>query len=93
MSSTEELSDVYAHFTLYYGKDLVAMRNRQAAGKAALEELDMDTSLDGSQVGTYKISVFFVCKITLNNFVTSGIVDPSLVILCTVHVHPYCMYM
>ena len=50
MSSTEELSDVYAHFTLYYGKDLVAMRNRQAAGKAALEELDMDTSLDGSQV-------------------------------------------
>ena len=52
MSSTEELSDVYAHFTLYYGKDLVAMRNRQAAGKAALEELDMDTSLDGSQVGT-----------------------------------------
>ena len=49
MSSTEELSDVYAHFTLYYGKDLVAMRNRQA-GKAALDDLDVDTSLDGSQV-------------------------------------------
>jgi hypothetical protein len=52
VSSTEELSDVYAHFTLYYGKDLVAMRNRQA-GKAALEELDLDTSLDGSQVYSY----------------------------------------
>ena len=49
VSSTEELSDVYAHFTLYYGKDLVAMRNRQA-GKAALDDLDVDTSLDGSQV-------------------------------------------
>ena len=48
VSSAEELSDVYAHFTLYYGKDLVAMRNRQA-GKAALD-LDVDTSLDGSQV-------------------------------------------
>ena len=58
VSSTEELSDVYAHFTLYYGKDLVAMRNRQAAGKAALEELDMDTSLDGSQV---HVKCFFFC--------------------------------
>ena len=50
MNSIEELSDVYAHFTLYYGKDLVAMRNRQAR-KAAVDDLDaMDTSLDGSQV-------------------------------------------
>lgn len=49
MSSSEELSDVYAHFTLYYGKDMVAMRNRQAK-KASEEDLDaMDTSLDGSQ--------------------------------------------
>ena len=55
MNSTEELSDVYAHFTLYYGKDLVAMRNRQAR-KAAVDDFDaMDTSLDGSQV---KIEIF-----------------------------------
>ena len=50
MSSNEELSDVYAHFTLYYGKDLVAMRNRQAGKASTLDDLDMDTSLDGSQV-------------------------------------------
>ena len=50
MSSTEELSDVYAHFTLYYGKDLVAMRNRQAKKSAAGDDVDvMDVSLDGSQ--------------------------------------------
>ena len=52
VSSTEELSDVYAHFTLYYGKDLVAMRNRQAgrAAASALDDLDVDAALDGSQV-------------------------------------------
>ena len=49
VSSTEELSDVYAHFTLYYGKDLVAMRNRQV-GKAAVDDLDLDASLEESQV-------------------------------------------
>ena len=50
MSSPEELSDVYAHFTLYYGKDMVAMRNRQAKKPSAADDLEeMDTSLDGSQ--------------------------------------------
>ena len=50
MGSAEELSDVYAHFTLYYGKDLVSMRNHQARKSAAADDIDpMDTSLDGSQ--------------------------------------------
>lgn len=68
MNSTEELSDVYAHFTLYYGKDMVAMRNRQA-GKGGLDDLNMDTSLDGSQVNLCLIcslaSVDFVCWLVL----------------------------
>lgn len=46
MSSNEELSDVYAHFLLYYGRDLVAMRNSQVSKrKIAL-------SLDGEEDGT-----------------------------------------
>lgn len=46
MSSNEELSDVYAHFLLYYGRDLVAMRNIQVSKrKHAL-------SLDGGEDGT-----------------------------------------
>ena len=42
VSSTEELSDVFAHFCLYYGRDLVAIRNSQVTktkASAALEEV------------------------------------------------------
>ena len=35
VQTSEELSDVYTHFLLYYGKDLVAMQNRRSAMEEA----------------------------------------------------------
>lgn len=32
VQTIEELNDVYSHFLLYYGNDLVTIRNRQAGG-------------------------------------------------------------
>ena len=31
VQTEDELSDVYTHFMLYYGRDLVAMQNKKAA--------------------------------------------------------------
>ena len=36
VSSNDELADIYAHFLLYYGRDLVAMRNSQVSKKKKL---------------------------------------------------------
>lgn len=38
VKTNEELSDVYAHFSFYYGQDLVAMQNKQAGTMEALVE-------------------------------------------------------
>ena len=40
----EELSDVYVHFSFYYGQDLVAMQNKQAGSveEAQVEEVGPD---------------------------------------------------
>lgn len=38
VKTNEELSDVYAHFSFYYGQDLVAMQNQQAGAAGALAE-------------------------------------------------------
>ena len=40
MASNEELADVYAHFLLYYGRDLVTMRNSQVSKRKAGLSLD-----------------------------------------------------
>ena len=45
----EELSDVYVHFSFYYGQDLVAMQNKQA-GSALVEE----AGPDGAQTSAAK---------------------------------------
>ena len=36
VSSNDELADIYSHFLLYYGRDLVAMRNSQVSKKKIL---------------------------------------------------------
>ena len=46
MESNEELSDVYAHFKLYYGKDLVAMQKAGIAGDGESLAPDTDTKSD-----------------------------------------------
>ena len=39
VSSEEELSDVYAHFLLYYGRDLISMQNSQVSRKKKSDEM------------------------------------------------------
>lgn len=38
VQTSEELSDVYTHFLLYYGRDLIAMQNRRSAGEEGGEK-------------------------------------------------------
>lgn len=45
VQTTEELSDVYAHFLLYYGRDLVAMQNK----RTRKSPLDGTSSQEGNQ--------------------------------------------
>ena len=47
VQTEEELSDVYAHFLLYYGRDLVAMRNRGAGRAKGAEAEGEEAGLDG----------------------------------------------
>lgn len=49
MQSNEELSDVYAHFLLYYGRDLVAMRNSQVSKHKAAASVDEEEAGDGEK--------------------------------------------
>ena len=43
--STEELSDVHAHFSLYYGRDVISMQNSQI-NKISSQDGELDSSLD-----------------------------------------------
>ena len=38
VQTSEELSDVYTHFLLYYGRDLIAMQNSRSAGEEGGEK-------------------------------------------------------
>ena len=38
VQTSEELSDVYTHFLLYYGRDLIAMQNRRSVGEEGGEK-------------------------------------------------------
>ena len=55
--TAEELSDVYAHFKLYYGRDLVEMQHRKAAqrreGEGEGEEDQVSISLSHIHVFVY----------------------------------------
>lgn len=42
VSSEEELSDVYAHFLLYYGRDLVAMQNSRIIKKKTDDHISLE---------------------------------------------------
>ena len=63
MMSNEEQSDVYAHFSLYYGRDLISMQNIRAEKKSAADSSQdggddsLDLSLDKVQSGTTKTKV------------------------------------
>ena len=46
VESNEELSDVYAHFRLYYGKDLIAMQNKGNSGNSERFTADKDMQSD-----------------------------------------------
>ena len=56
VESNEELSDVDAHFKLYYGKDLVAMQNLGAAGDvdSLTTDKDLQNESDRSKVLSVK---------------------------------------
>lgn len=43
--NTEELADVHAHFSLYYGRDVISMQNSQVA-KNSSQDSELDKSLD-----------------------------------------------
>ena len=45
VKTTEELSDVYAHFKLYYGRDLVEMQHRKSAQQREGEEDQVSCTL------------------------------------------------
>lgn len=47
--SDEELSDVYAHFLLYYGRDLVAMQNSRVSKKKKADDISLEEEeVDGA---------------------------------------------
>ncbi len=46
VASNDELSDIYAHFLLYYGRDLVAMRNNQVSKKKLLGAVEGEELAD-----------------------------------------------
>lgn len=46
VQTEEELADVYSHFMLYYGKDLVSLKNKEAT----LSKDKTTNDVDGSEV-------------------------------------------
>lgn len=68
VQTEEELSDVYVHFMLYYGRDLVAMKNKKVADMQA-KKMDKqqlgeqeDNNDEGLSVKQSHKLVFMHCK-------------------------------
>ena len=55
VENNEELSDVYLHFKLYHGKDLIAMQNLSAAGEEKGSSTDKDVTSDSDNAKTLSI--------------------------------------
>lgn len=43
VQTEEELSDVYTHFMLYYGRDLIVMKNKTKQPDTSIEETTINT--------------------------------------------------
>lgn len=50
----EELSDVQAHFSLYYGRDLIGMQNNRVSKGLSSSSQDLDKSFDAESTNRDK---------------------------------------